>query len=105
MLVSNTNQQGYDFSLTPQAISDDGLLDLFWMEKSNLFNKIKFFLYALLKLNLTPKEFNLVRLSALRISILDQDDFCVQIDGEYLPITSNYLEIKVLPKKLNVIVP
>ncbi len=37
--------------------------------------------------------------------LLDQDDFCVQIDGKYLPITSNNLEIKVLPKKLNVIVP
>ena len=43
LLVSNANQQGYDFSLTPQAQSDDGLLDLFWMEKSNVFNKIKFF--------------------------------------------------------------
>ena len=105
LLVSNTNQQGYDFSLTPQALSDDGLLDLFWMEKSNLFNKIKFFLYALLGRKLTAKRFNLLRLSALKITLLDQDDFCVQIDGEYLPIASNHLEIKVLPKKLNVIVP
>jgi diacylglycerol kinase family enzyme len=75
------------------------------MEKSNLFNKIKFFLYALLGRKLTAKRFNLVRLSALKITLLDQDDFCVQIDGEYLPIASNHLEIKVLPKKLNVIVP
>ncbi len=105
LLVSNTNQQGYDFSLTPQAQSDDGLLDLFWMEKSNFFNKIKFFLYALLKKKLMGKRFDLVSLSALKIRLLDQDDFCVQIDGENLPIFSNYIEIKVLPKKLNVIVP
>ena len=105
LLVSNANQQGYDFSLTPQAQSDDGLLDLFWMEKSNVFNKIKFFLYALLKKKLMGKRFDLVSLSALKIRLLDQDDFCVQIDGEYLPIFSNYMEIKVLPKKLNVIVP
>lgn len=105
LLVSNTNQQGYDFSLTPQALSDDGLLDLFWMEKSNLFNKTKFFLYTLLGRKLTAKRFNLVRLSALKITLLDQDDFCLQIDGEYLPIASNHLEIKVLPKKLNLIVP
>ena len=104
-LVSNANQQGYDFSLTPQAESDDGLLDLFWMEKSNVFNKIKFFLYALLKKKLMGKRFDLISLSTLKIRLLDQDDFCVQIDGENLPIFSNYIEIKVLPKKLNVIVP
>ena len=105
LLVSNANQQGYDFSLTPQAQSDDGLLDLFWMEKSNVLNKIKFFLYALLKKKLTGKRFDLVSLSALKITLLDHDNFCVQIDGEYLPIFSNYMEIKVIPKKLNVIVP
>ena len=105
LLVSNANQQGYDFSLTPQAQSDDGLLDLFWMEKSNVFNKIKFFLYALLKRKLMGKRFDLISLSTLKIRLLDQDDFCVQIDGENLPIFSNYIEIKVLPKKLNVIVP
>ena len=105
LLVSNANQQGYDFSLTPQAHIDDGLLDLFWMEKSNVFNKIKFFLYALLKKKLKGKRFDLVSLSTLKIRLLDHDDFCVQIDGENLPIFSNYIEIKVLPKKLNVIVP
>ena len=105
LLVSNANQQGYDFSLTPQAESDDGLLDLFWMEKSNVFNKIKFFLYALLKKKLMGKRFDLISLSTLKIRLLDHDDFCVQIDGQNLPIFSNYIEIKVLPKKLNVIVP
>ena len=29
LLLSNTNQQGYDFSLTPQALTDDGQMDLF----------------------------------------------------------------------------
>ena len=53
----------------------------------------------------TKKIFNLVSLSALKITLLDQNNFFVQIDGECLPIASNHLEIKVLPKKLNVIVP
>ena len=88
LLVSNANQQGYDFSLTPQAESDDGLLHLFWMEKSNVFNKIKFFLYGLLKKKLMGKRFDFISLSTLKIRLLDQDDFCVQIDGENLPIFS-----------------
>ena len=105
LLVSNVNQQGYDFSITPQALSDDGLFDLFWMEKSNFLNPIKLFLHALLKKKLNAKRFNSVCISTLKIKLLDQDNFCVQIDGEYLPIASNQIEIKVLPKKLNVIIP
>lgn len=105
LVVSNTNQQGYDFSLTPKALTDDGMLDLFWMEKSNVFNKIKFFLYALFRKKLTGKAFNLIRLSTLRITLLDQDEFCLQVDGENLPVVSNHLEVKVLPVKLNIIVP
>ena len=104
LLISNTNQQGYNFTLTPQAQSDDGLMDLFWMEKSTSFNKIKFINNALLKRELTSEGCNLYRLSNLTISLLSPGDYCVQIDGEYLPVASKKLEIKVLPKKLNVIV-
>ena len=105
MLVSNTNQQGYDFSLTPQALSNDGLMDVFWMEKSNFFNNFIFIVNALMGRKLTTKGCNLIRLSALKISLLESSDLCVQIDGEFLPVASKRLEVKVLPKQLNVIVP
>jgi YegS/Rv2252/BmrU family lipid kinase len=105
MLVSNTNQQGYDFSLTPQALSNDGLMDVFWMEKSNFFNNFIFIVNALMGRKLTTKGCNLIRLSALKISLLESSDLCVQIDGEFLPVASKRLEIKVLHKQLNLIVP
>lgn len=104
-LASNTNQQGYDFSLTPEAQSDDGQLDLFWMEKTSWINKIKFLLAAIFKQKLHSPEFNRMRFSNLKITPQDSRDFCVQVDGEYLPTTDKKLEIEVLPKKLNVIVP
>jgi len=104
-LVSNTNQQGYNFSLTPEAMSNDGQIDLFWMEKSNLIKKIKFMINTLIGRKLKSKEYNLIKLSTLKISLLDPGNFCVQIDGEYLPVTSRNLEVGVIPKKLNVIVP
>ncbi|MEK9603957.1 MAG: diacylglycerol kinase family protein [Flavobacteriaceae bacterium] len=103
-LASNTNQQGYDFSLTPEAQSDDGQLDLFWMEKTGWINKIKFLIATIFKQKLQSPEFNRMRFSNLKITPLDSHDFCVQVDGEYLPTTDKKLEIKVLPKKLNVIV-
>jgi len=104
-LVSNTNQQGYNFSLTPKALSDDGQLDLFWMEKSSLIKKIKFMINTLLGKRLKSNDFNFVKLSKLKISLFDPGNFCIQIDGEYLPLTSKNLEVEVIPKKLNVIVP
>jgi YegS/Rv2252/BmrU family lipid kinase len=105
LLVSNTNQQGYDFSLTPQALSNDGLMDVFWMERSNFFNTFIFVVNALMRRKLTTKGCNLIRLSGLKISLLESSDLCVQIDGEFLLVKSKHLEVKVLPKQLNVIVP
>ncbi len=104
-LVSNTNQQGYDFSITPEAKSDDGQLNLFWMEKSNLFKKLKFMIYALLRRKLAASEFNSIKISTLKITLVDQDHSFVQIDGEFLPSSPKILEVKVLPKKLNIIIP
>ncbi len=104
-LVSNTNQQGYNFSLTPQALSDDGKLDLFWIEKSSLIKKIKFMINTLFCKRLKSNNYNFVKLSTLKISLLDPGNFCIQIDGEYLPVTSKNLEVEVIPKKLNVIIP
>ena len=104
-LVSNTNQQGYNFSLTPKALSDDGQLDLFWMEKSSLIKKIKFMINTLLGMRLKSNDYNFVKLSMLKISLFDPGNFCIQIDGEYLPLTSKNLEVEVIPEKLNVIVP
>ncbi|MEC7619214.1 MAG: YegS/Rv2252/BmrU family lipid kinase [Bacteroidota bacterium] len=104
-LVSNTNQQGYNFSLTPKALSDDGQLDLFWIEKSSLIKKIKFMINTLLGMRLKSNDYNFVKLSMLKISLLDPGNFCIQIDGEYLSLTSKNLEVEVIPEKLNVIVP
>lgn len=104
-LVSNTNQQGYDFSLTPNALSDDGRIDLFWMEKSSLIKRIKFMINVIVGKRLNSREYNLVKLSTLKVNLLDPGNFCVQIDGEYLPVTSKKLIVEVIPKKLKVIVP
>jgi YegS/Rv2252/BmrU family lipid kinase len=102
-LVSNTNQQGYDFTVNPTAKTNDGKLDLFWMEKSSLFAKLKFFFSAMLRKKLRGSEFNSVPVNSLKISLINQDDFCLQVDGEYVPCSEKTLEVKVLPKKLKVI--
>jgi diacylglycerol kinase family enzyme len=58
-----------------------------------------------LRKKLKGSEFNNVPLSDLKISLLNQDDFCLQVDGEYVPSSEKNLEVKVLPKSLKVVVP
>jgi diacylglycerol kinase (ATP) len=104
-LISNTNQQGYDFTLTPNAVANDGKLDLFWMDKSSVMKRLKFLLYAVLRRKLSAPEINRALISELKIEMFDAEDFCVQVDGEHIPISEKTLEVKVLPKQLNAIVP
>ena len=75
------------------------------MEKSSLIKKIKFMINTLLGKRLKSNDYNFVKLSTLKISLFDPGNFCIQIDGEYLPLKSKNLEVEVIPKKLNVIVP
>ena len=37
LLISNLNQQGYNFTLTPNAKSNDGNLDMVYIKKINIF--------------------------------------------------------------------
>ena len=37
LIVSNTNQQGYNFTVTPKAKTDDGLLDVVIIENLSKF--------------------------------------------------------------------
>ena len=40
LIVSNTNQQGYNFTVTPKAKTDDGLLDMFIVENISYIKNI-----------------------------------------------------------------
>ena len=104
-LISNTNQQGYNLTLTPDAKTDDGQLDLFFMDNSNGIRKLKFMIFTLFRKKWKTPEITRALFSEMKITKGVEENFCVQLDGEYTPILNKTIEIKVLPKKLNVILP
>ena len=104
-LVSNTSQQGYNFSITPKAKANDGKLELVYTENNSL---LVLFYNLIISLLIKRKSFQLLKYSELnKISITKINDapFCLQIDGEILDINKKKIVLELVPKSLRVIVP
>ena len=104
-LVSNTSQQGYNFSITPKAKANDGKLELVYTENNSL---LVLFYNLIISLLIKRKSFQLLKYSELnKISITKINDtpFCLQIDGEILNINKKKIVLELVPKSLRVIVP
>jgi YegS/Rv2252/BmrU family lipid kinase len=104
-LVSNTSQQGYNFSITPKAKANDGKLELVYTENNSL---LVLFYNLIISLLIKRKSFQLLKYSKLnKISItkINNTPFCLQIDGEILNINKKKIVLELVPKSLRVIVP
>ena len=104
-LVSNTSQQGYNFSITPKAKANDGKLELVYSENHSV---LVLFYNLIISLLIKIKSFQLLKYSELnKISItkINNADFCLQIDGEILNINQKKIFLELIPKSLKVIVP
>ena len=104
-LISNTSEQGYNFSITPNAKADNGKLELVYTENHSVlilfYNLIISFFFRI-------KSFQLVKyyeLSKIKIIKKDNAPFCLQIDGEILNIKEKEIFLELVPKSLNVIIP
>ncbi len=104
-LVSNTSQQGYNFSITPKAKANDGKLELVYSENHSI---LLLFYNLIISLLIKLKCFQLLKYSEInKINIIKKDNtpFCLQIDGEILNINQKKIFLELIPKSLNVIVP
>lgn len=104
-LVSNTSQQGYDFSITPKAKANDGELELVYSENHSI---LVLFYNLIISLLIKVKSFQLLKYSEIKkINIIKKDNapFCLQIDGEILNINQKKIFLELVPKSLKVIVP
>lgn len=101
--VSNSNEIGYKKSLTPQAILDDGFLDLVIIPKINFLNKI---ILALKVLFAKVDRINCYKVNLIKqIKIIhDYNDISFQMDGEFRKIEEKNIFISLIPKALQVIV-
>ena len=104
-MLSNTNQQGYNFSITKDAKSDDGKLKMVWMEKPSWLTLVRFASQVLFYERIRLKKFNSISVKELRVTPTNTKKILIQIDGEHLPLKDDFLKIITLKHALEVIVP
>ena len=105
VFASNSNEMGYDVSLTPKASIQDGVLDIIIVEP---LNKLEIIYFAFLLLIKKPQRFKKAHYFLTKnteITNLDKGGFLAQIDGEPRQINTNTIKITVKKKALSVVVP
>ena len=105
VFVSNSNEMGYDISLTPKASIQDGMLDVIMVDS---LNKIEIIYFAILLLLKKPQKFKKAHYfltKNIEITNLLSGSVLTQIDGESKQIDSNTLKIRIIKDALSVIIP
>ena len=104
LIVSNTNQQGYNFTVTPKAKTDDGLLDMFIVENRSFLKNIINVFKIVLGLNFYPGKSIYKKIETLNITP-QKPIKNIQIDGENLNVNDGIYKIKSVKKTLQLITP
>ena len=104
LIVSNTNQQGYNFTVTPKAKTDDGLLDMFIVENISYIKNIINVFKIVFGLNFYPGKSIYKKIENLNITP-QKPLKNIQIDGENLNVIDGNYKIKLVKKTLQLITP
>lgn len=103
IFISNSNQMGYNVSLTPKASLQDGKLDILIVPELSFFKIVLFSILMLLKKHHILKEVKNYQTKQIKITKKDRPIFQIQIDGEFLLIKNKTIDISILEKALTVI--
>jgi YegS/Rv2252/BmrU family lipid kinase len=103
LFISNSNEMGYNMSLTPKASLQDGLLDLLVISKVNFFEKL--YLGILIVFN-KPDLFPKYKHYQIKNAIIKsrRKTMEMQLDGEYYTLDTRELTVSMLPGALNILV-
>tara|TARA_B100000767_G_scaffold173106_1_gene162041 strand:+ start:2605 stop:3492 length:888 start_codon:yes stop_codon:yes gene_type:complete len=104
LMISNTNQFGYNFSLTPRASVIDGKLELIIFKSNSIFALLKLFLSSLFKIKLSDELLEVVPVTETIITNESQE-FLFQLDGEINYTSSSEILVKIHPRTLKIVVP
>ena len=104
MLISfsNSNQFGYNISLAPQAIIDDGFLDICIIQKPSFF-VLPFTAYYLLTKKINKSKYY-KRILSKNATIVCSDESLINVDGEYLE-SSKEIKVQIVPRSINILIP
>lgn len=105
LFISNSNEMGYNMSLTPQASLVDGKLDMIIIPQLNLAEKIELG-YNVLRNSIgrfqKAKQVLIEQCSIIMPQKIFTD---IQIDGEFHNLKTNQIKVGIAKKALNVLSP
>ncbi|WP_162558696.1 diacylglycerol/lipid kinase family protein [Robertkochia solimangrovi] len=101
--ISNSNQMGYNFSLTPKASLNDGKLDLVIIKRSSRLSILTLGILLLFKMEKFYPGLQYHSIENLEVAHERNEPITCQKDGELFPVSSDTIRICVIPNALNVI--
>ena len=104
ILISNSNEMGYNLSLTPKASLQDGLLDILIITRISRLKMFWLGFLILVRRVYWLKEAKSFQTNKLQISRNDATHFESQIDGELYEIKNGELRISIKEKALRILV-
>lgn len=102
--ISNSNEMGYNMSLTPKASLQDGFLDFLVVPKLNIFEQMYFGALVLMNKTDTFKKANSQLIKEMNVEISNQNSTPMQLDGEYYDLKNNVFKISILQESLKVVI-
>ncbi len=105
LFISNSNEMGYNMSLTPKASLKDGMLDLVTVPRLSFPEKLILGYYVLRNKVDKFKKAQHALVDHLHIELPEKIFTDAQIDGEYHNLKTNSLKVSVIKSGLEVIIP
>ncbi|MCV9933094.1 diacylglycerol kinase family lipid kinase [Flavobacterium sp. LS1R47] len=103
LFISNSNEMGYNMSLTPKASLNDGWLDLIVVPKLSFIKKMTLGYHVLRNTVEKFKKAEHALIKNLDIEIPDATQLDAQIDGESHLLNTNKINISIIKNGLTVI--
>lgn len=104
LMICNTNQFGYNFSLTQKTKITDGKFELIIFKSKSVFDLLKLLVALITSLKLSKKVLEIISISKIQIE-KKGNEFLIQYDGETNRMLTNKLSIEIHSSALNVLVP
>ena len=101
MTIANGVALGGGFHLTPDALIDDGLLDVCLVENMHKLDIIRNLLKVYSGKHKEDPRVNIINTD--KVSIRSQDGFAVHADGELLSLDMKEIDIEILPKAIDLV--
>ncbi|RWW92355.1 diacylglycerol/lipid kinase family protein [Flavobacterium cerinum] len=105
LFISNSNEMGYNMSLTPKASLNDGMLDLITVPQLSFPEKLALGYYVLRNKVDKFKKAQHTLVDNLHIELPEKIFTDAQIDGEYHNLKTNSLKVSIIKHGLEVIIP